>query len=131
MDEILDAKINGYTVPTEEISVSIPDVEAIIKKKWLDLNTGEIWSSVEYDTPLDDELLAYLRKAMGISGNNEEIPSKTCNSDKNLQELTWQDVKRIWEVGMDVADYNSYHNIPIEDEAFYREVLKRYKEREE
>lgn len=41
-------------------------------------------------------------------------------------ELTWQDIQKIWRIGVYVADYNSYHNIQIEDEAFFKEILNRY-----
>lgn len=93
-----------------------------------------------------------------ISGNNEEIPSKNLQgfdsdylqskidafsearkkdgktSEELLNEcrggelLTWQDVKRILDIGSYIADYNVYHNIPIVDEAYYSEVLRRFKE---
>ena len=99
---------------------------------WLEENTHKYIYDSEvsrYNPPrlaIGGKCWEHFRKAMSNSPEFEGI--KTCNSNKNLQELTWQDVKRIWEVGMDAADYNSYHNIPIEDEAFYREVLKRYRE---
>lgn len=66
------------------------------------------------------------RKAMkGISGNVEEIPSDSCNSDKNMQELTWQDIQRIVEIADEVI---TAENIKFgNEETYYSEILRRFK----
>lgn len=68
------------------------------------------------------------RKAMeGISGNKEEIPSNSCNSDKNLQELTWQDIADIIVAYGYVPKLNKDGSVrPAED--IFKDTLKRFKE---
>lgn len=82
--------------------------------------------TTEYDAEYLQSKIDAFTEARRKDGKTADEMLDDCRG--GALELTWQDVKRLWEVGMDVADYNSYHNIPIEDEAFYREVLKRYKE---
>lgn len=55
-----------------------------------------------------------------------EEPTKTCNSDKNLQELTWQDAKHIVEIADDTIRKACYEH--MSEEEYYTEVLRRFKE---
>ena len=64
---------------------------------------------------------------MEISGNEKEIPSKTCNYDKNLQELTWQDVQRIVKIYQSTGQLTKQGWLKDREE-IYKEVLKRFNE---
>ena len=76
------------------------------------------------------EFIESFRKAMeGISGNEKEIPSNSCNSDKNLQELTWRDIRRIVEIATEISGYFEFRD--GYGEQYYTEVLKRFNESKE
>ena len=43
-------------------------------------------------------------------------------------ELTWQDARRLVTIADDIADFNIYRNRHTGEEAYYKEVLRRFKE---
>lgn len=60
-----------------------------------------------------------------INGATEQ---KKIDDEENLQDLTWQDIKRIVEIADDIADFDTYRNRHTGEEDYYNEVLRRFKE---
>ena len=67
------------------------------------------------------------REAME-SNYGEFATIKTCNTNKNLQELTWEDVKKIAEIADKALGQFGSRSWLASEEAYYTEVLRRFKE---
>lgn len=84
----------------------------------------------EYDYLAD--LFIYRAYQLGLETGVEAkkemdaMEGNFANADKNLQELTWQDVKRIVEIADDILERKEY-SFGSEEE-YYTEVLRRFTE---
>lgn len=68
------------------------------------------------------------KKKEFIESFREAMEVETCNSDKNLQELTWQDIRRIVEIADDDRLLQHCSEYGLTQEQYYIEVLKQFNE---